>query len=1157
MKKILISGVLTALMCLCVTVFAENVSYAVEKKWVNVTGTSGDTNPADSENAKAGIKVTLDNGINAENLDSITALYGENDELAGIFKGAVNNNSAEYTVTLPKNVKRVKMFLWDSKIQQSAAPVKSYSIDEYEKDIYYSVPELEYTGKYLKRATFETDTLEMFNSDSYQHLSADCVRTDEITANSGRYCLKIGGRTTGSNTLAAVLNGVDYSSAKINVSCYVHNIAGSDGQSYSIQACIPDASGKIWRDISSVVTVTDDSWAKVEGTLDCSKYNLTEVPYVQIITRYGSTQDFYMDDFKVEADCDGEFYDDLNYSPVQKESTVSDTPNTIIPSYSSIEEDIPELKNVYREYFKVGAAICDGVYSDTNRYNRLIKKHFNSAVGESAFKMQNIIKDANDKTSYDFSRGDQFMDFCRRNGIEDIVGHCLVWDISSAVKYLKNADGSTMSRDTALSFMKEYITKVMRHFEGDGDPSEYISGIDYSDWHVDAWDVVNEAASEYTSDGYKTSGGSWINAVGKDYVEYAYKYAAETGYDMDFRYNDYDEHIAEKRNATYNIVKNLKDKGLRVDTIGMQSHYTADTNPSAVKAAIDKFTSLGVKVDVSEIDISSYTRDQKNAQVRIYENGVKKDAEYNQTRLYGDLADIYKAYSDSIDRVTLWTISDRLSATNGSGSGAGFYKTDYAGIFDRNYRSKPQFWAIADKSELYRRYPEYSTRTKLEWTFEDNQSEDVSTNRSLTLGKWTGYNNARTNSHLDWSDPAYTLLSDAAEVSGIVDGEDTGSSEKCIAVYIPSKETSSSNPPQAFGIRVKLSREQIAEGMTYKLNFRSMNNKYRNKLYACFRKPNDPENLANWISNDGKTSAVPWLADDGSDAIGESSFGWKSFSAKITPDADDFDECGYTTLWIIARPSAIKDSSGKYYQIAREESIFFDDISLEMLPEWTFEDSVSSGVSQSYDLEYGKWTGQYLTENNKHRQYMQPRYVAMEDVYYVNPLKETPAKNENPPPVEGSTKCMGLWCPSRAISDASIPQTMSVRTKLSKESLNNAESLHISFYAKVNTSENAVYACLRQPDDPAFIANWTSTDGKTSAVPFISDDASASVGTIKNEWKMYETDIAVTDDVFDENGDTVLWLITRPRSVKSSEGKYWQLTPGQWLYFDNISIETN
>ena len=53
MKKILISGVLTALMCLCVTVFAENVSYAVEKKWVNVTGTSGDTNPADSENAKS------------------------------------------------------------------------------------------------------------------------------------------------------------------------------------------------------------------------------------------------------------------------------------------------------------------------------------------------------------------------------------------------------------------------------------------------------------------------------------------------------------------------------------------------------------------------------------------------------------------------------------------------------------------------------------------------------------------------------------------------------------------------------------------------------------------------------------------------------------------------------------------------------------------------------------------------------------------------------------------------------------------------------------------------------------------------------------------------------------------------------------------------
>ena len=272
---------------------------------------------------------------------------------------------------------------------------------------------------------------------------------------------------------------------------------------------------------------------------------------------------------------------------------------------------------------------------------------------------------------------------------------------------------------------------------------------------------------------------------------------------------------------------------------------------------------------------------------------------------------------------------------------------------------------------------------------------------------------------------------------------------------------------------------------------------------------------------------------------GNTADGWKTVNESDGITVSDGAMC------VTAEDGGVKtDIGNKLYESAAAKGTSF----------WDFEDDTNDGVSTDYILEYGKWTGQYLSEKNTHRPYMQPVYVAMEDVYYVNPTKETPKKNENPPPVKGSTKCMGLWCPPKTLSSASVPQTMAVRTKISKDMMGENRTFTLSFYSMVNTSENASYACFRKPGDPEFLPNWVSSDGKTSAIPFISDDASASVGTIKLGWQRYETTVTADESAFDENGDTALWIITRARSVKSNEGKYWQLTPGQWLYFDDISL---
>jgi len=55
------------------------------------------------------------------------------------------------------------------------------------------------------------------------------------------------------------------------------------------------------------------------------------------------------------------------------------------------------------------------------------------------------------------------------------------------------------------------------------------------------------------------------------------------------------------------MVKGLLDKGIRVDGIGMQGHWDMGyPGPQQIKEAIELYSSLGVKVHITELDISVF-----------------------------------------------------------------------------------------------------------------------------------------------------------------------------------------------------------------------------------------------------------------------------------------------------------------------------------------------------------------------------------------------------------------------------------------------------------------------------------------------------------------------------------------------------------------------
>lgn len=545
-----------------------------------------------------------------------------------------------------------------------------------------------YTGNLLERASFEKPTLEMFSL-----YGTGYEITDEAGAHSGNYALKVKNRTASWHAVRCMYNDMD-KKAKYTVSLWVKKSPKLDKCTFSIQGEIVLLSGNKTYPFLSSVTVTDDKWHRLEGVVDGTKYEVGTSIGFQISIGDSNLSDYYVDDVIVSADKPGRLYDDLDYREGVVPEGISHTPTSQSPIEKPIQTDIPSLKDVYKDYFKIGACttatkqLVDDVDTPAEQ---LIIKHFNSIVHDGAMKMQEILP-KKDRINYDFTKGDYLMEFAQKNGIDDITGHCLIWEIASIAPYAQDSNGQWLSRDDALAFMKEYITKVMKHYEGDGSPSEYKAGINYSDWHIDVWDVVNEAL--LPGNELYANRNAFINCVGNDYIEYAFRYADETGYDdVKLRYNDYGEQSPSKRQAMYDLIKKLQNKGVRVDSLGMQSHYRINVLPSQIRDALELFSSLGVSIDVTEADISAYTDSQVAKKQSLYENGITTAAEIAQANLYYNNFEIYKEYADIIDRVVFWSYEDLGSYQNRSD---GFTRTDYAGLFDRHFQAKPLYWAIAD-----------------------------------------------------------------------------------------------------------------------------------------------------------------------------------------------------------------------------------------------------------------------------------------------------------------------------------------------------------------------------------------------------------------------------------------------------------------------------
>ena len=334
------------------------------------------------------------------------------------------------------------------------------------------------------------------------------------------------------------------------------------------------------------------------------------------------------------------------------------------------------LKDALKNKFYIGTAISPQQYwgRDTADVN-IIKQNFNAVAAENCMKSALIQPKQGE---FKFKDADQFVKFGKENNMW-ITGHCLIWHSQLPKWFCVDENGNNVSPDTLKARMKSHISTLVGRYKG----------------RVNGWDVVNEAIMEDGS--YRKS--KFYEIFGEEYIPLAFQYAHEADPDAELYYNDYNEWYPGKRAAIVKLIKTLRDRGLRIDAVGMQGHIGMDyPSIEEYEAAIKDYINAGVKVMVTEFDLSilpSPRRDvgadiatnfEYQKQLNPYTEGVPDSVSTEWTNRMADFFRLFLKYPGKVSRVTMWGVSDGVSWKNNFPI---FGRTDYPLLFDRHYQAKP------------------------------------------------------------------------------------------------------------------------------------------------------------------------------------------------------------------------------------------------------------------------------------------------------------------------------------------------------------------------------------------------------------------------------------------------------------------------------------
>jgi endo-1,4-beta-xylanase len=202
---------------------------------------------------------------------------------------------------------------------------------------------------------------------------------------------------------------------------------------------------------------------------------------------------------------------------------------------------------------------------------------------------------------------------------------------------------------------------------------------------------VNESIADGgTGETENLRNSSWYRVIGPDVLTLAFKWAHEADPAAQLYYNDYniDQGAVQNRGkhaSSMLLLKRLIKDGAPIHGVGIQGHWHLTTNIPDVEKAVANYKSLGLKVSISELDVTA-TGSNSGAFGNQGGGAVAADAFDKQAEIYTRLFDIFNRYSDTISRVTFWGISDRRS----------WRSRQLPLVFDAQLQPKPALQAVID-----------------------------------------------------------------------------------------------------------------------------------------------------------------------------------------------------------------------------------------------------------------------------------------------------------------------------------------------------------------------------------------------------------------------------------------------------------------------------
>ncbi|GIP47638.1 beta-xylanase [Paenibacillus sp. J53TS2] len=326
--------------------------------------------------------------------------------------------------------------------------------------------------------------------------------------------------------------------------------------------------------------------------------------------------------------------------------------------------DEPALKQGFVNDFKIGAAVNP---LTIRTQESLLAYHFNSMTAENEMKFVSLHPE---EQTYTFEAADRLVEFARTHGMA-MRGHTLVWHNQTSDWLFRDGQGGTVSKDVLLERVREHIHTVVGRYKND----------------IYAWDVVNEAIADEGEALLRTS--KWTEIAGPDFIAKAFEYAHEADPQALLFYNDYNESNPQKRDKIYALVQSLLEQGVPIHGIGLQAHWNLyDPSLDEIRAAIEKYASLGLQLQLTELDVSMFRFEDRRTDLTSPDPAMLE----LQAERYEAVFRLLMEYRQIISGVTFWGAADDYTWLDDFPVRG---RKNWPFLFDAAHQPKPAFERVA------------------------------------------------------------------------------------------------------------------------------------------------------------------------------------------------------------------------------------------------------------------------------------------------------------------------------------------------------------------------------------------------------------------------------------------------------------------------------